>query len=162
MSTVAFWTMLANLGGVFAAIFWASKMDQTKGTLKVILISGLAISLSPVLYLFASKPYLVWLAPIEHFINGGAWAAMVMSTMSLMLKAVPDEQSGVYFSVYFAFFGLCGASGVFLGGEIAGFIKHFGYGLKPLWAVGCFSRLIVFSFLYMMLIKKIIVKNFSA
>lgn len=146
MSYVSGWSMISNLGSVFASVYWGRKIDQHGTPLKVLLITGLIFAASPLFYLSSSPEWIRWIAPPEHFVNGVAWTGINIAIYTLVFKVCPPGRSETYFSVYFAITGLTSAAAIYLGGVLATLLQsklnHLGSGagFRALWVIGSVAR----------------------
>jgi len=123
MSRIVLWIMLGNVGSLLTVRFFGARIDRTGNALEVLLWMGLLLSASPLAYVLPSKAHISWIAPPEHFISGIANGALKVAILSLLWGVTPEERNSLYFCVYTAFEGACGALGTFAGGALIRFLQ---------------------------------------
>lgn len=140
MSQVVFWALFTNAGAFLSSSFWGRWIDSSKNPLKILLISGSMIALSPLIYYLLPDSAVSIIAPYEYFFNGVAWGGYTVSMTALLFRSVPQEKNAIYFSVQAAAQGLAGALFAFLGGQLA---EYFSGGFRSLWGLTSFLRFFV-------------------
>lgn len=150
IGSIAFWSMLTNLGCFLTARFWGKRIDRLGDPRSVLRIALYMIAASPLFYLMSQgsmRKWIYWIAPFDYLTNGMAWSAYVLSSTLLLLQSCPKDSGPIYFSMSSAGAGLAGALGVFLGGRLAVLLAPYG-GFRALWVVASLCRFSVVWFCF--------------
>ncbi len=132
MGTVTFWIALSSLGNFLAAGFWGKKIDRAHSLTSIIRGCALKLSFSPLLYLILDARTILWVAPLEYFMNGMAWSGFILALTTTLFRHCPKSHSPQYFSLYSASIGLSSAIGILLGGSLV-HLFHDSFGFSALW-----------------------------
>ncbi len=101
-------------------VFWGKLADRI-GNRPLLLIIGVLVSLTPLLWLGAGSDAIslwVWL-PLLHLLDGGTWAAVNLCNNNLQMAVAPLRNQSSYFAIAAAVGGVCGAMGITAGGFLA-------------------------------------------
>lgn len=123
MSRIALWILVGNVGSLMTVGYLGARIDRTGNALEVLLWMGVLLAVSPLLYVLPSKAAILWIAPPEHFLSGIAGGGLKVGILSLLCAVTPEERNSLYFCVYTAFIGVCGALGTFTGGLLLKFFQ---------------------------------------
>jgi hypothetical protein len=153
MSTIAFWTVLMNLGWFLAAVAWGKWMDRKRDRLGAgFWVATHMICLSPIYYVVPGLAWATRVGPIDYFTNGIAWAGYSLFLTTRLMSVCPRGKSAYYFSVNSAASGLSGVLGNLLGAQLAIALQPWG-GFRALWVVTTASRLAVLWGLHRLLMQ---------
>lgn len=137
LSQVVFWILFTNAGAFISSVFWGRWIDASKNPLRVLMVTGGMLGLSPLIYYVFPDSAITHFAPYEYFFNGVAWGGYMVSLSALLFRSVPQEKNTIYFSVQTAAQGLAGAFFAFLGGQLA---ESLSGGFRSLWFVAFVFR----------------------
>ena len=139
MRSVAFWTVLTNLGWFAAATFWGRRVDRVGGSRPAFRLTTNFIALSPLFYVFSSAATVSRIAPFDYFMNGMAWAGYILVYTKLQLERSPRGKCASYFAVGAVATAIASAFGNLLGGQIALWLQPYG-GFRALFLIATFAR----------------------
>jgi hypothetical protein len=139
MSSVAFWTVLTNLGWFATATFWGRRIDRVGGSRTAFRFAVNLIALSPLFYVFSGALAVTRIAPLEYFTNGMAWAGYTLVYTKLLLERSPRGKCASYFVVGAVATALASAIGNLMGGQIALWLQPWG-GFRALFLVAAVAR----------------------
>jgi hypothetical protein len=132
MGKVTAWSAAASAGSLIASAFWGRWTDRSERLDRLFTMTGAFFVVSPLFYLIPAR-WIPAMAPWEYFINGFGWAGYTLILTSLLMSRCRDAEPGwepLYFSVFAAFNGFCGAAGALLGGRVLAWLSGtfaFGY-----------------------------------
>ncbi|MGI2908038.1 MFS transporter [Tolypothrix sp. VBCCA 56010] len=124
-------------------ILWGKLADKI-GNRPILLIVGLVLALTPLLWLLVGNSPLdiwVWL-PLLHILLGVTWAAIDLCNNNIQLGIAPARHQAIYFAIAAAVAGVSGALGTTIGGFVAEFSIY--GGLLGLFAISVIFRLAAF------------------
>jgi MFS family permease len=124
-------------------ILWGKLADKI-GNRPILLIVGLVLALTPLLWLLVGNSPLdiwVWL-PLLHILLGVTWAAIDLCNNNIQLGIAPVKNQAIYFAIAAAVAGVSGALGTTIGGFVAQFSIY--GGLLGLFAISVIFRLAAF------------------
>lgn len=139
MSTVAIWTLLTNVAAFVAAPWWGRQIDRARDAGPLLRRATLAMSFSPILYLFPSAQVIRFIAPIDFLTNGLVWSGYTLCMTTLLMARSPRQKNVAYFSLYVATSGLAGALGTWIGGFLAAHLAGYG-GFRALFVIAAVCR----------------------
>lgn len=140
ISCVTLYNSLQMGANLLMLILWGKLADKI-GNRPILLIIGILVALTPVLWLGISVNHLgIWLCfPLLHIFIGGTGAAIDLCSNNLQLGIAPVKNQSIYFAIAAATAGVSGALGTTIGGFIAQFAEHRGFLL--LFAISSLCRL---------------------
>ncbi|MBW4646019.1 MAG: MFS transporter [Goleter apudmare HA4340-LM2] len=141
VSLVTSYSSLQAGANLLMLILWGKLADKI-GNRPILLMLGILVAITPVLWLGISGNYLdIWLwLPLLHIFTGGTWAAIDLCTNNMQLGIVSLTNGSIYFAIAAAVGGVSGALGATIGGFLAQFAQ-FG-GLLGLFALSSLMRLV--------------------
>ena len=110
-------TIASSLGSIAILSVWGRLSDKF-GAVKIIIISGLMLSLIPLLWMVSRNWY--YLLLVNAF-AGASWAGFGLSSSNFVFEVVPRKKRSFAFAYYNIFIG----AGIFLGSAIGGLIATF-------------------------------------
>jgi MFS family permease len=144
MSSIAFWTVMTQIGAFASAGIWGRKIDQSPNPARLILISANIIALSPLIYSFRGIESIKIFAPMDYTISGVAWTGYTLAFTTLLFRVCPPKNGAICFSLYAAAAGLAGACGNLAGGALAQAFQSLqdapGSGFRSLFFLGGVTR----------------------
>jgi MFS family permease len=141
VSVVTLYTSIQAGANLLMLILWGKLADRI-GNRPILLLVGILVAVSPLLWLGTSNYYLdIWLwLPLLHILAGVTWAAIDLCNNNLQIEITPVKNQSIYFAIAAAVSGASGALGTTIGSFIAQFI---GYGgLLGLFTVSSLFRLV--------------------
>lgn len=124
-------------------ILWGKLADKI-GNRPILLIVGLVLALTPLLWLLVGNSPLdiwVWL-PLLHILLGVTWAGIDLCNNNIQLGIAPAKNQAIYFATAAAVAGVSGALGTTIGGFVAQYSIY--GGLLGLFAISVIFRLAAF------------------
>lgn len=103
---VGIFASIASLSAMGGQLFFGKVLDR-RGAVFLQLVTGLPISLLPVMWVFYSQP---WQAGVNNFFGGFLWAGFNLANFNLLLQITPESgrpravalyQTGVFASAFF-------------------------------------------------------------
>lgn len=143
VSWVAIYGSLRAGATLVMLILWGKLADKI-GNRPILLIVGLVLALTPLLWLLVGNSPLdiwVWL-PLLHILLGITWAGIDLCNNNIQLGIAPAKHQAIYFAIAAAVAGVSGALGTTIGGFVAQFSIY--GGLLGLFAISVIFRLAAF------------------
>jgi hypothetical protein len=142
MSSVAFWTLLTNVGWFISAMYWGRRVDRVGGWRMSLLVTGSMLAISPIFYVFTSATSVRIFAPLEYFVNGIFWAGYMLVYTKLQLERSPlGSREGLFaFAVAAAAAAVGSAVGNLAGAQLASLLLPWG-GFRALFLLTTILRM---------------------
>lgn len=140
VSWVTLYNSLSAATNLLVLVWWGRLADRI-GNRPILLLIGVIVALSPLLWLGVgtdSLSMLLWL-PLLHILMSGTWVAIDLCCNNLQLGIARMENCALYFATAAAVAGVSGA----LGTTVGGFLAQFSYsgGFIGLFALSSVLRL---------------------
>ena len=125
------WVTIYNsltAGANLLMLLWWGKLADRIGNRLILLLVGMVVAVTPVLWLLASSDRIslwVWL-PLLHLLGGGTWAAIDLCSNNIQMDVAPQRNQASYFAIAAAVAGVAGAIGTTTGGFLAQFADYGG------------------------------------
>lgn len=125
------WVTIYNsltAGANLLMLLWWGKLADRIGNRLILLLVGIVVAVTPVLWLLASSDrFSLWvLLPLLHLLGGGTWAAIDLCNNNIQMDVAPQRNQASYFAIAAAVSGVAGAIGTTAGGFLAQFADYGG------------------------------------
>jgi hypothetical protein len=142
MGTVAFWTLLTNIGWFLSAMFWGRRIDRVGGWRLSFLVTGSMLAVSPLFYVFTGGETIRLIGPCEYFVNGLFWAGYMLIYTKLQLERAPsgNREAIFAFALAAALAAVGSAAGNLIGAQLALVLAPWG-GFRALFFIAGLLRL---------------------
>lgn len=142
------WVTIYNsltAGANLLMLLWWGKLADRIGNRLILLLVGMVVALTPVLWLLASSDRIsLWLwLPLLHLLGGGTWAAIDLCINNMQMEVAPARNQASYFAIAAAVAGVAGAIGTTTGGFLAQFADY--GGLPGLFVLSGVLRLVALT-----------------
>lgn len=127
-------TLFSSLGSganMLMLLVWGRLSDRV-GNRPLIIFAGLAISLTPLFWLFTGGDQVqsqLWIyLLIFHIFVGGTWAAVDLGNNNIQIAIAPIQHRATFFAIVSAAVGISSALGTTIGGVLAQYSHYEGIG----------------------------------